>query len=58
MIAKLGKLGDRLLGAFVPEIKAQAGAVGANAQIFCYCLNRQARYRPCASCGCNLLLDC
>jgi hypothetical protein len=58
MIAKLGRLGDRLLGKVVPVVEAQAGGAGVNAQIFCYCRNRQARYRPCAGCGCNLVLDC
>lgn len=58
MIAMLEKLGDRLLGSFVPGVEAQAGGAGTNAQIFCYCRNRQARYRPCASCGCTLVYDC
>lgn len=58
MIAKLGRLSDRLLSKVVPVVEAQAGGMGANAQIFCYCRNHQARYRSCAGCGCHLLLDC
>ncbi|WP_161780902.1 hypothetical protein [Amycolatopsis orientalis] len=58
MIAKLSKLGERLLGKVVPVVEAQAGGAGAQGQIFCYCLNHQARYRSCPGCGCHLLLDC
>lgn len=61
MITIMERIGDRLLGALVPSIGADAAGTAACVTRFCYCRNRQARYKTCCngSCGgCNLLLDC
>ncbi|MGX7824646.1 hypothetical protein ACTG9Q_06100 [Actinokineospora sp. 24-640] len=45
----------------VPTVEAQAAGMGTTAVVFCYCRNRQARYKNCNNgvCGgCNLVYDC
>ena len=61
MIEIIERLGDRLLGAVVPSISADAAGASRCVTRLCYCRNRRARYQTCCngSCGgCNLALDC
>jgi len=47
----INAIGDRLLGLFVPSVKASADPCGREYYVFCYCNSRGYYHRFCCSAG-------